>query len=97
MLKHIVTLLAVFALSLPGVVGAQDLPEAGASQDAPSGGGEAQTDKETVYDFEDDDVTGSLVKPDGENIQAETHGKTSNLIKIRSDFVPEMLESVEEL
>lgn len=59
--------------------------------------GEGDEPKKKVYDFEGDNVTGELVKPTGENVQAEQHGKTSNLIDIRSDFVPEMLETVEEL
>ena len=53
--------------------------------------------KETVYDFEGDDVEGALVRPDEANIQGEQHSKTSSLIKIRADFVPELLKSVEDL
>ena len=56
----------------------------------------AETQEKTVYDFEGDNVTGELVKPTGENVQAEQHGKTSSLIDIRSDFVPEMLKTVKE-
>lgn len=53
--------------------------------------------EETNYDFEADDVEGALVKPDGENINGNNRGKTSSLIKIRGDFVPEMLKSVEDI
>jgi hypothetical protein len=53
--------------------------------------------KETSYDFEGDDVEGALVKPDGESFDGSQHGKTSSLIKIRGDFVPEMLKSVEDI
>lgn len=53
--------------------------------------------KETVYDFDDDLVEGALVKPDGTLIGGELHGKTSSLIKIRADFIPEMIKSVEDL
>lgn len=53
--------------------------------------------KETSYDFEDDNIDGALVKPDGALVGGELHGKTSSLIKIRQDFVPEMLKSVEDL
>ena len=53
--------------------------------------------KETAYDFEADDVEGALVKPDEANITGEQHGKTSSLIKIRTDFIPELLKSVEKL
>jgi hypothetical protein len=59
------------------------------------GGG--QTKDTTTYDFQGDDVSGNLVKPDESNIQGEQHGKTSSLIDIRSDFIPEMLKTVEDL
>ncbi len=61
------------------------------------GGGDVQYKKETVYDFEDDLVEGNLVKPDGALVGGELHGKRSSLIKIRADFIPEMLKSVEDL
>ncbi|QDG49973.1 hypothetical protein FIV42_04225 [Persicimonas caeni] len=95
MLKKLKVLAGVTVFLIPTMGAAQDMPqpEVGRTQ----GGGDVQYQKETVYDFEGDDVTGSLVKPDGENITGQTHGKTSSLIKIRSDFIPEMLESVEDL
>ena len=53
--------------------------------------------KETNYDFDDDVVLGELVKPEGAVVSGEVHGKTSSLIEIRSDFINEMLKSVEDL
>lgn len=53
--------------------------------------------KKTVYDFEDDVVEGSLVKPEGDYLQSKTRAKKSSLIKLREHFVPEMLKSVEDL
>lgn len=88
--------LAALALSLsPMLVSAQDMPapEVGREQSDAN----VQYRERTEYDFEGDDVTGSLIKPEGENITGETHGKTSSLLKIRADFIPEMLESVEKL
>lgn len=61
------------------------------------GGESVQYQKETSYDFEDDMVEGSLVKPDGEMVGGELHGKMSSLIKVRADFIPEMIKSVEDL
>jgi len=86
-------------LGLGAVAQAQDaLPEAGDTT------GNINSDdenviykKETSYDFEDDNIDGALVKPDGALVGGELHGKTSSLIKIRQDFVPEMLKSVEDL
>lgn len=61
------------------------------AQDA---GGEAGT---TTYDFEDDLVTGDLVRPDGEMLNVRRRGSRSSLIRIREHFIPEMLKSVENL
>ena len=53
--------------------------------------------EETVYDFEGEDLEGALMRPDGEQITGDDRGRTSSLINIREDFIPEMLESVESL
>ena len=77
---------------------AQDaLPEAGDTTGTATGDDNVVYKKETVYDFEDDNIDGALVKPDGALVGGELHGKTSSLIKIRQDFIPEMLKSVEDL
>ncbi len=73
------------------LIGILSAPLAAFSQDGGGGGGA------TTYDFQGDDVSGDLVKPDESNIQGEQHGKTSSLIDIRSDFIPEMLKTVEDL
>jgi len=93
------SILTVIALTIiPGAVFAQDdMPSAGEAMGGGGGGDNVVYKKETEYDFEADDVEGNLVKPDEANIGAEQHGKTSSLIKIRSDFVPEMLKSVEDI
>jgi len=54
-------------------------------------------EEETAYDFDDEYVDGSVVRPDGELISGQRHGKESSLIRIRADFIPEMVESVEDL
>lgn len=82
-----------FIVTCVGSASAQDpLPNAGGGED-----GGVIYKKETQYDFEDDLVEGSLVKPDGALVGGELHGKTSSLIKIRADFIPEMIKSVEDL
>lgn len=52
---------------------------------------------ETTYDFEDDLVTGDLVRPDGEQLIVRRRGRRSSLIQVREHFIPEMLKSVEDL
>jgi hypothetical protein len=71
---------------------------------AQSKGGNAGTPQEatgnpgtTSYDFEDDLVTGDLVRPDGELLSVRRRGNRASLIQIREHFIPEMLKSVEDL
>jgi hypothetical protein len=70
-------------------VGSQALAPAVSAQDAPPA--------ETTYDFEDDLVTGDLVRPDGEQLIVRRRGRRASLIQIREHFIPEMLKSVEDL
>jgi hypothetical protein len=58
---------------------------------------EAAPPSETTYDFDDDLVTGDLVRPDGEQLVVRRSGRRSSLITIREHFIPEMLKSVEDL
>lgn len=53
--------------------------------------------KKTVYDFDDDLVEGELQRPDGEFIESRRKAKHSSLIKIRENFIPEMLKSAEDI
>lgn len=58
---------------------------------------QAEPAPETTYDFEDDLVTGDLVRPDGEQLIVRRRGRRASLIQIREHFIPEMLKSVEDL
>lgn len=64
-------------------------PSAGAQESGPP--------PETTYNFEDDLVTGDLVRPDGEQLIVRRRGRRASLIQIREHFIPEMLKSVEDL
>jgi hypothetical protein len=81
--------LFVAVLASSGLAFAQD--EGGAKK--PEGGEPAAT----TYDFEDDLVTGDLVRPDGELLNVRRRGNRASLIQIREHFIPEMLKSVEDL
>jgi len=71
------------------IAGPSILSSAVQAQDAPA--------SETTYDFEDDLVTGDLVRPDGEQLIVRRRGRRASLIQIREHFIPEMLKSVEDL
>lgn len=54
---------------------------------------EAQT-----FDFSDgESVSGNLMRPDGEIIDVPRTGRRPSLIRIRENFIPEMLRSAENL
>ena len=76
----------VFVALLGGLAA---VPASTSAQDAPP--------SETTYDFEDDLVTGDLVRPDGEQLIVRRRGRRASLIQIREQFIPEMLKSVEDL
>jgi hypothetical protein len=78
--------LLVFAAFLGALA---SVPTTVAAQDAPP--------PETTYDFEDDLVSGDLVRPDGEQLIVRRRGRRASLIQIREHFIPEMLKSVEDL
>jgi hypothetical protein len=77
----------VLVLFTAGVAAAQ--PKA-AGKDAGAG-------KTKVYDFSGDTIEGDLVKPEGSTVDARDFAKHSSLIRIRKDFIPEIIKSAEDL
>ena len=64
---------------------------------AAQGPGGVQYAEKTEYTFDDDVVTGDLVRPDGELTVVRKKGKQRSLIRVRQHFIPEMLKSVEDI
>ena len=65
---------------------------------APKGGGGGDAGgKVKVYDFSGDTIEGDLIKPEGSTVDARDFAKHSSLIKIRKDFIPEIIKSAEDL
>jgi hypothetical protein len=95
--RWIAVLLSVVVAGLTtGLAWAQ--PKGGRTADKSAAGGAGVVYKQrTVYDFEDDLVEGDLVRPDGEFVDTRRAAKHSSLIKIRENFIPEMLKSAEDL
>ena len=63
----------------------------------PTAQAQSEPPPETTYNFEDDLVSGDLVRPDGEQLIVRRRGRRASLIQIREHFIPEMLKSVEDL
>ena len=88
MFRQLIAALALAAFVVGGVAVAT----------AQTGGGpQVKYKKKTIYDFEDDLVEGELQRPDGEFIDTRRKARHSSLIKIREDFIPEMLKSAEDI
>ncbi|HEU0033614.1 MAG TPA: hypothetical protein VFQ53_23455 [Kofleriaceae bacterium] len=82
--------IALFALVLVGGVAAAQPAKGGGNANAGNG-------KVKVYDFSGDTIEGDLIKPEGSTVDARDFAKHSSLIKIRTNFIPEILKSAEDL
>jgi len=71
----------------------------GAPAPAPAGGGggDKGNGKVKVYDFSADTIEGDLIKPEGSTVDARDFAKHSSLIRIRTNFIPEIIKSAEDL
>ncbi len=84
-MKRLLTMVAVavaFSIGLPALVQAKDKKK-GAD--------------ETVFNFEEDEVTVSFLKPEMGFVGVIEQEKIASLIKIRQDFVDEIVRSAEDL
>jgi hypothetical protein len=64
---------------------------------APAAGGDKGNGKVKVYDFSGDTIEGDLVKPEGSSVDAREFAKHASLITIRTNFIPEIIKSAEDL
>lgn len=96
-------LLFIATMSFAGAALAQTpgpAPTAGPGSAGPAGATPTegvQFKQKTEYSFDDDLVEGDLVRPDGEFVDTRRSAKHSSLIKIRDNFVAEMLKSAEDI
>jgi hypothetical protein len=62
-----------------------------------AGGDKAGTPKVKVFDFSGDTIEGDLIKPEGTTVDARDFAKHASLIRIRKDFIQEIIKSAEDL
>ena len=53
--------------------------------------------KVKVYDFSGDTIEGDLIKPEGSTVDARDFAKHASLIRIRKEFIAEIIKSAENL
>lgn len=56
-----------------------------------------EADSVTSYDFDDDQVLGDGVAPNGQLLTARTRGARESLVQARLHFVKELCHSIEDL
>jgi hypothetical protein len=49
------------------------------------------------YDFDADDIDGELIKPEGEFVKVRKFAEHRSLIRVRQDFIKEIVKSAENL
>ena len=85
------TILALSSLAL-----AQD--EGGAAATPADGGAEeVMYKKTTIIDFSDVTITGELTKPEGSYLMNKKKANFDLLIRVRDNFLPEMIKTVDNL
>jgi hypothetical protein len=57
----------------------------------------AEEKKVKSYDFSGDEIDGELVKPDGDFLDTRKFSSHTSLIRIRKDFIKEIVKSAEDL
>lgn len=91
----LVPLLALSVLAFAAPAFAQGKGKGGGTPgggDTPSKGAKVKN-----YDFSGDDIEGEIVKPDGEDLNARKFGEHASLIRLRLDFIREIVKAAEDI
>ncbi|MBN2499087.1 MAG: hypothetical protein JXR96_31150 [Deltaproteobacteria bacterium] len=67
------------------------------AQDEEAGSVETVYKKTTIIDFSDVTITGELTKPEGSYLMNKKKANFNLLIRVRDNFLPEMIKSVDNL
>ncbi|MEZ4362318.1 MAG: hypothetical protein R3B48_19165 [Kofleriaceae bacterium] len=67
------------------------------AQDDKSDEGKSGAGKVKRYDFDGDTIDGDLIRPEGTTVSARDGADYGSLIRIRKDFIPEIIKSAEDL
>jgi hypothetical protein len=85
--------LGILALAVPASAQKKPTPKpaAAAENAAPAG------QRVKNYDFDADVIDGELVRPEGEMRSVRTFAEHGSLIRVRADFIREIVKSAEDL
>jgi hypothetical protein len=86
-----------FGLVIAGFGAATAQAQPADKKPAPAADKGGATAKVKVYDFSGDTIEGDLIRPEGTTVDARDFAKHSSLIRIRTNFIPEIIKSAEDL
>src|SRR5690606_18883063 len=66
-------------------------------RDADSSANKGKSSGTTVYDFDDDNVDGELLSPEGANVASRGRTKHASLITIRPHSIPELIKMANDV
>lgn len=87
-MRTLATIVVVLSLATPAFA------QKGGNKGGGDKGGQA---KVKVYDFSGDTIEGDLLKPEGSAVDARDITQFSSLIRIRRDFIAEIIKAAEDL
>ena len=94
-------ILGAFVAALVTIVASAALTGSALAQPAAKasdkGNDKAASSKVKVYDFSGDTIEGDLIRPEGTTVDARDFAKHASLIRIRTNFIPEIIKSAEDL
>jgi hypothetical protein len=90
----VAVLVAGLMLGMTGAALAQDAPAGG---EGAEGGEQTVYKKTTIIDFSDVTITGELTKPEGSYLMNKKKANFDLLIRVRDNFLPEMIKTVDHL
>jgi hypothetical protein len=96
-LSNRIVLASVLALALPSVAAAQKKPAAKPASAATETAAPNAAPRVKNYDFDADVIDGELVKPEGDWLAPRKFAEHGSLIRIRADFVREIVKSAEDM
>jgi hypothetical protein len=86
------------SLSIAGAIAlAAPLSALAQGKAKPRPAAKAEEKKVKSYDFTGDEIDGELVKPDTDFIDTRKFASHTNLIRLRKDFIKEIVKSAEDL
>ena len=85
----------VASITVPAVLGHPAHAQPAKTSD--KGNDKAAGSKVKVYDFSGDTIEGDLIRPEGTTVDARDFAKHASLIRIRTNFIPEIIKSAEDL